>query len=109
MANLDDVDAELAELARHHLKLSWGPDSALIGAQLMAEYVVEFGQIVAATDRTWPIRCDAMVLGGPQQVGVGVAQVGDKGVAPPQLSEGSAALQGVVDDGALRPRSGRRG
>ena len=107
-AHLDDIHAELAELARHHLELTWSPDSSLIGPELVAEHVAQLSQLAAAAEGARSPCRHPVVLGGAQQVRVGVAQVGGKGVTSPKVGQGRPPLQRVVDDGALRPRSGRR-
>ncbi len=107
-ADLDHIHAKLAELTRHHLEFTRSPDSSLIGAELVAEHIAQLSQIAAAADGARSTSRHPVVLGSAQQVRVGVAQVGDEGMTPPKVGEGGTTLQGVVDDGALRPRSGRR-
>jgi hypothetical protein len=107
-AHLDDIHAKLAELACHDLELTRSPDSSLIRPELVAEHVAQLSQLAAAAEGAQSPCRHPVVLGGAQQVRVGVAQVGGEGVTPPKVGQGRPPLQRVVDDGALRPRSGRR-
>ena len=73
--HLHHIHAELAELARHHLELTRSPDSSLIGAELVAEHIVQLSQIAPAAKRARSTRRHSVVLGGAQQVRVGIAEV----------------------------------
>ena len=111
LADLDDVDTELAVLVGHRLELTRGLDPTLVGTELVAVDVAQLGQRGPAADRALSLGGLAVELGRPQQIGVGVAHVGSRGTAPPQGVKGRPTLHRVVDDRPLGPHpvNGRTG
>src|ERR671916_305441 len=108
LADLDDNDLELAELVGHLLQLFGLLDPAGVLAELVAEDVGQVDQVVlGVADRARDLRGLAVVLGRPQQHGVGVAGLpaGKPVARAPQRLQAGASLQRIVDDHALRPHA----
>ena len=66
LADLDDVDAELAVLVGHRLELTRGLDPTLVGTELVTVDVAQLGQRGPAADRALSLGGLAVELGRPQ-------------------------------------------
>jgi len=105
LADLHDVDAELAIFPRHRLELLCRLDSPRVWPKLVTEDVGNVRQLLFAAHRAVS-RCGfTVVLGGAQQVGIGVADVRRRCTALKQRSKRRSPLKRVVDVTALRPHA----
>jgi len=76
LADLDYVDLELRIFGGHFVQF-WTPlDPAFIPAKLVAVHVGHVPQLHPAADRARDVGVLAVELGGPQEVGVSVADIG---------------------------------
>ena len=105
LADLHNVDAEFAVLPRHRLQLSCCPDPARVWPELVPEDVGHMRQLLLAAHRAVALCWLAMVFGGTQEIGIGIADVGRRRAALEQRSQRRSPLKRVVDVTTLRPHA----
>jgi len=97
VADLDDVPGELVVLAGEAFEFALGREAAAVGvAEPVAVDVGHEAEGVLGADRTGPAGRFPDVLGGPDELGMGVADVLGPDHAAPQVPEQGPAGQGVI-------------
>ena len=102
-ADLDDVAAGARVGGRHAQAGVDRPDAPVLVAQALAVDVGQQHQLDLAADRAVVLRGLAHVLGGPDQLGVGVADVGEPEHADLGVAQQRALGEREVDDPQLGP------
>ena len=106
LTDLDDVDGELGKFGRKRGKIAGPPHPPVrVGAEAVAVGVGDMRQLIPLADRAVRLGGLTVEAGGPEQVGVGVADVHRTHPATTKSGERGSAVKGVVDD---RARLGRR-
>jgi len=100
LAYLNDVDPKLPKLMGHLRELRGGLHATRIRPQLGSERIRHVAEVAASTNGAGTLGRLAMVLGGPKQIGVRVAEVAGQRPAGAQGLEVGAAGKPVVDDSA---------
>src|ERR687895_1605581 len=102
LAHFHHIDPEFTVFTSHLDKLIGPSGAAGDASKLVAVDVSDVGEPLPAADGTPLVGRLAMVLGGPQQVGMGVAGVGHLQPARPKRRQGGAAGEPVIDNRTLR-------
>ena len=100
LTDLDDIDPEFTVFGRHLRKFARLLNPSLVLTELITVYVGDVSQVHFPADRTAVIGGLAVELGGPQQVRVSIADVGDRGPSGEHGRERGPAGQPVVHDRA---------
>jgi hypothetical protein len=81
LADLDHIDPEFAIFSGHLVEFRALLDAPLILPELVTVYVRDMRELGLPADRALSIRRLPVELGGPEQVGMSIADVGDRRLA----------------------------
>ena len=99
LTDFDHIDPEFAVFGGHLREFACLLNPSLILAELVAVYIGDVGQVGFPADRTAVLSGLTVELSGPQQVRMGIADVGDGGAPGEDGYERGPAGQPVVHNG----------